>query len=98
MQCHHCGTEMSITAHDDPTEKHSRLSRDCEFLRRETQTLNEDVDKIRNQLQCKVCLDARVMVVFRPCGHLATCQSCADQLVNCPICRTAIAEKVKTYF
>lgn len=98
VQCYHCGTEMSITSHDDPTEKHARLSRDCELLRHEIQTLNEDVDRIRNQLQCKVCLNAQVMMTFRPCGHLATCQACADQLSVCPICRSDISDRVKTYF
>ncbi|XP_061177292.1 baculoviral IAP repeat-containing protein 2-like [Saccostrea echinata] len=98
VQCFHCGIVMSIGVNDDPTEKHSRLSPDCEFLRHEVQTLSEDADRIRNQLLCKICLNSQVNVTFRPCGHLATCQDCADQLQSCPICRMRISEKVKTYF
>jgi hypothetical protein len=98
VQCYQCGIVMSLAAHDNPTEKHSLLSPDCEFLRHEIQTLSEDVDKIRNQLQCKVCLSAQVMVTFRPCGHLATCQTCADKLAICPICRSGISDRVITYF
>ncbi|XP_062593845.1 baculoviral IAP repeat-containing protein 7-B-like [Saccostrea cucullata] len=98
VQCFHCGAVMSMDMNDDPTEIHSRSSPDCEFLSHEVQTLTEDADRIRNQLLCKVCLSSQVMVTFRPCGHLATCQACADQLQSCPICRTTISDKVKTYF
>ncbi|XP_062581439.1 baculoviral IAP repeat-containing protein 2-like isoform X2 [Saccostrea cucullata] len=97
VQCYHCGVEISIDSNDDPIEKHSLLSPNCEFLRHQMRTFSDDAERIRQQLQCKVCLNAQVMVTFRPCGHLATCRTCADQLQKCPICRTSIMEKVNTY-
>ena len=32
-------------------------------------------------------INFKVGVVFLPCGHLATCVSCAPTLTNCPVCR-----------
>lgn len=95
--CFHCGIEMTLDFHEDLTEKHRQLSPNCRFLRYEMQKMNEDVATIRRQLLCKVCLDDRVKMTFRPCGHLATCEHCALLLESCPICRTKITEKIKTF-
>ncbi|ELU03371.1 hypothetical protein CAPTEDRAFT_169380 [Capitella teleta] len=46
---------------------------------------------------CKVCLSAEVHCVFLPCGHLVCCMKCADQVENCPLCRTKILGSVKAY-
>lgn len=97
VKCFHCGTEMTLDFHEDLTEKHRQLSPNCRFLRYEMQKINEDVATIRQQLLCKVCLDGRVKMTFRPCGHLATCENCALLLESCPICRTKITEKIKTF-
>jgi len=39
---------------------------------------------------CKVCFDARINCVILPCGHLALCMNCCNQLTLCPCCRTPI--------
>ena len=36
-------------------------------------------------------------MVFLPCGHLATCVSCAPTLTNCPVCRSHIQATVRTF-
>ncbi len=46
---------------------------------------------------CKICYSLDMSVLFRPCGHLLTCKSCADQLSNCPICRCPIFEKIRAF-
>ncbi|KAG8175367.1 hypothetical protein JTE90_019714 [Oedothorax gibbosus] len=48
-------------------------------------------------LQCKICMDEQVGVVFLPCGHLASCPRCAQRISNCPMCRRGITKKVRTY-
>lgn len=71
----------------------SELSRDhtskCDILK--------ENDTLRDQLTCKVCLEAAVSVVFLPCGHLSCCAECAPALKNCPICRANIKGSVRTY-
>ena len=46
---------------------------------------------------CKICYSLDMCILFRPCGHLLTCRSCADQLSNCPICRCPIFEKIRAF-
>ncbi|KAK9794354.1 hypothetical protein WJX73_002003 [Symbiochloris irregularis] len=49
---------------------------------------------------CIVCLDNPREMIFIPCGHLITCQGCAQQVkakqpALCPLCRTAIMQVLK---
>ena len=41
---------------------------------------------------CLICLDAPVMALFRPCGHVCACSGCAKDLDGqpCPVCRQEI--------
>ena len=50
-----------------------------------------------NNLQCKICMDNNLEVVFIPCGHFVCCSSCAQSLVECPCCRQVISSVMKTY-
>lgn len=45
---------------------------------------------------CKICFDKEVGIVFGPCGH-GTCTQCSDYLYNCPICRSPIDIRLRTY-
>ena len=60
----------------------------------EIATTSKDKKKKENEstgnVECKICMDAEVNVVFLPCGHLVCCSSCAPALKNCPICRGLI--------
>jgi len=59
--------------------------------------LEDENRSLRRMRECKVCLSAEVGVVFLPCGHLATCVSCAPTLTNCPVCRSHIQATVRTF-
>ena len=56
-----------------------------------------DEESSDNRLQCKVCMDKKLEVVFIPCGHFVCCSSCAQSLSKCPYCRKVISSAVKTY-
>lgn len=52
---------------------------------------------------CSVCLTPNRLVALIPCGHVATCNSCADTICRssnslCPLCRRNIIDIVKLYF
>lgn len=55
--------------------------------------------KQSRQSTCVVCLDNLANVVCIPCKHLALCTYCAARkdMVDCPICRTSIGEKMQIY-
>ncbi|XP_061416862.1 tumor susceptibility gene 101 protein-like [Lethenteron reissneri] len=57
----------------------------------------EELRRLQDRHTCKVCMDNEVSVVFVPCGHLVACQECASSLANCPICRAAVREAVRTF-
>ncbi|KAL1525980.1 hypothetical protein AB1Y20_020806 [Prymnesium parvum] len=47
--------------------------------------------------QCIICFERQKDTVFVPCGHLVSCSTCAELVVNCPSCRQPISSKIKTY-
>lgn len=50
---------------------------------------------------CVVCLDAPVEGACVPCGHMAGCMSCLNQIKlkkwGCPVCRTKIEQVIRLY-
>ncbi|KAH9489624.1 Baculoviral IAP repeat-containing protein 7-B [Bulinus truncatus] len=52
-------------------------------------------DELRDQTECKICLDKSVEIVFLPCGHLVSCTECAAALTLCPICRQEIQGRAR---
>jgi hypothetical protein len=48
--------------------------------------------------ECVICKDHHRSIVFVPCGHLCSCESCSQNLTECPVCRAAFATKCKIYF
>ena len=47
---------------------------------------------------CSVCLELPARIVFIPCGHVSTCNACAQRLDQCPMCRTWIDQRTCVYF
>uniref|UniRef100_A0A671FRG7 RING-type E3 ubiquitin transferase n=1 Tax=Rhinolophus ferrumequinum TaxID=59479 RepID=A0A671FRG7_RHIFE len=56
----------------------------------------EQLQRLREERTCKVCLDRTVCIVFVPCGHLV-CAECAPHLQQCPVCRAPIRSCVRTF-
>lgn len=50
---------------------------------------------------CVICLDGPVEGACIPCGHMAGCMSCLNEIKakqwGCPICRTQIQQVIKLY-
>lgn len=51
-------------------------------------------EKIRNC--CNVCAENKINICINPCGH-TFCQSCADKMNKCGMCRANITSKIKLY-
>lgn len=49
-----------------------------------------ELEQIKQEQMCKVCLDKNSNCVFIPCGHICCCSDCASALRTCPICRAKI--------
>uniref|UniRef100_A0A8C5BP14 RING-type domain-containing protein n=1 Tax=Gadus morhua TaxID=8049 RepID=A0A8C5BP14_GADMO len=47
--------------------------------------------------ECVVCMERGSQVIFLPCGHVCCCLVCNDALLNCPLCRSNIAQRVRLF-
>jgi len=51
---------------------------------------------------CIVCMDRQRTISFEPCGHMATCLSCSEEIMTehgsiCPLCRTRVTKAQRTF-
>ena len=49
------------------------------------------------RMMCVVCMVAVPALDFRPCGHVACCVDCGNQVLSCPICRGPINERLRVH-
>lgn len=49
--------------------------------------------RLRLPSRCTILLRA----VLLPCGHFCACRSCANQLSECPLCRSPVAQVQPIY-
>lgn len=82
-------TERQFTKTTE-TSQNSTTSVDCRSLVKENQDLRE-------QMICKICLDRDACIVYLPCGHMVTCETCAPTIRKCCICRKLIEGTVRAY-
>lgn len=59
--------------------------------------IEETLRRLQEEKICKVCMDKSISVVFIPCGHLVTCNVCAEAISKCPICCTIIQRRQKIF-
>ncbi|XP_036326768.1 E3 ubiquitin-protein ligase mind-bomb isoform X2 [Rhagoletis pomonella] len=45
--------------------------------------------------ECLVCSDAKRDTVFKPCGHVCCCDTCAPRVKKCLICRETVSSREK---
>lgn len=57
---------------------------------------NTSIGNLDNE-KCAICVDGPKNIVFFPCGHLATCLSCAQKLKICCACRRPIQGFTKVF-
>uniref|UniRef100_A0A8C4R8F4 RING-type E3 ubiquitin transferase n=1 Tax=Eptatretus burgeri TaxID=7764 RepID=A0A8C4R8F4_EPTBU len=88
---------MKDSLDEDPYGYLQPLQRD-----KDNTNMNADIQKLQQQLQdikeqtmCPVCLDRLKNMIFL-CGH-GTCQLCGDRMSECPICRKSIERRVLLY-
>ena len=48
-----------------------------------------------NKKTCIACMFNEISIIFRPCNHLCTCESCSEKINICPMCRQLITSRMK---
>lgn len=56
-----------------------------------------DRQSLEEEQVCVVCSECEKTMLFLPCRHLCTCETCAGQLHQCPMCRANIEDRVRAY-
>ena len=57
-------------------------------------TSKEELQRLKKEKRCKICLDRDATMVFSPCGHICACRQCTVQLRDCPVCRKKIEKAI----
>ena len=55
------------------------------------------LQQLEERKVCKSCRKCSCNVVFLPCGHLCYCVECSETIYNCPLCKCAVKERIKTF-
>lgn len=76
-----------------PNCKYLNYQKGCEYVQTHQKKIRENHDSYK----CNICLDKLKNILFLPCAHVTSCQSCARQMVNCPICRCLILEEKEVF-
>ena len=72
-------------------------SHDSQKSMADFETLSKEFEDLQNKMACKICLDAKIEVLFLPCRHLVCCSDCATRMRECPFCRKKIDGTVKVF-
>jgi len=73
----------------------NNLSKDSRNSEAEIKKLQQQLQDIKEQVMCPVCLDRIKNMIFL-CGHGA-CQLCGDRMTECPICRKPVEKRIILY-
>ena len=57
----------------------------------------EEKQKVVEEGECCVCMNAQSDCVLYRCGHVCACMSCAKELKQCPICREQVSDVIKMW-
>jgi ATP-dependent DNA helicase PIF1 len=59
---------------------------------------NDSIKSEKYNDNCVVCFTNKKNLLLRPCNHLCLCSSCDNsKIINCPMCRMIIEEKIKVF-
>ena len=54
----------------------------------------DESTKLKEEVQCNICFDAKKSIKFLPCQHMCACEPCAQEISKafgiCPLCRGKI--------
>ncbi|XP_064541015.1 E3 ubiquitin-protein ligase mind-bomb isoform X1 [Drosophila montana] len=56
---------------------------------------NNNNNKPTSLEECLVCSDGKRDTVFKPCGHVSCCETCAPRVKKCLICRETVTSREK---
>lgn len=77
-------------------DRHEEEGPDCGTCE-QSRALQQRLQKLREALLCMLCCEEEIDAAFCPCGHMVCCQTCANQLQTCPVCRSEVEHVQHVY-
>ncbi|KAK3585153.1 hypothetical protein CHS0354_034286 [Potamilus streckersoni] len=71
--------------------------RACSIFSDDIESILEANRELKEQMTCKICMDAEASIVFLPCSHMMTCPQCAPAFRKCPVCRALVRGTVRAF-
>lgn len=47
--------------------------------------------------ECLICSDLKRDILFKPCGHVASCSVCSPRIKKCLLCREPVAARIQVW-
>jgi hypothetical protein len=94
------GDKLDKRTIDELTAIETKLLNTVEKIRRQKEILLERKFSLQEEQSCCViCTEESKTVLLLPCRHLCVCRKCSErsELMNCPLCRTYITEKIGVF-
>ncbi|KAH3810393.1 hypothetical protein DPMN_138785 [Dreissena polymorpha] len=66
-------------------------------LKKEKRRLESENQSLKEEITCKQCHKHEIEMVFLPCGHVITCESCGTKARICFSCKQVIKGIAKFY-
>ena len=82
---------------DDSPKKRDERRDDQDDESKSLSELLKELENLKDEMSCKVCLDGAANVLLTPCNHLVCCYECSIRLRSCPICRAKVGKVVHVY-
>ncbi|WAR16588.1 IAP3-like protein [Mya arenaria] len=94
-RCFYCGIGLrNWSENDDPWTEHARFSLDCDHVVSEKGREFVNLVKLALELTNE---RNEVSLVFLPCGHLVSCNTCGNRQKSCVTCGQNVKGTVRTY-
>lgn len=83
--------DIETTSMDDKNISNNVANNENQQLTQ--QTKNEATENIADE--CLLCSEQKRDTVFKPCGHVVSCEACGSRIKKCLICRETVSSREK---
>lgn len=85
--------ESNPKLHASLAKNTTKIKANCNNI----EALQREIESLKDELFCKICMNAKVSSLLVPCRHLVCCTVCVDRIKCCPICRAVIVGTIDTF-
>lgn len=58
---------------------------------------SQNSNELSDPMICKVCYKKNIKAAFIPCRHVYSCESCAAEIDECPVCAESVCGTIQVF-